>query len=286
MKYCFFLLILLCSTNIFAQIGYQRQISTNIEERTIFLSNRISMQSIDRETSTITYDGYQTSFENIGAGPNKGQIILQPFVTLNAITGQSDFHMWVGYRPPYGPTGATSTIKPKYLSILSAKNKLTLPLLYYNVSFPSSDAVLKPGAPSAVHESAYTILSADDLTTLMSIAYEGTESTVEVWEPTAVLNKLQQQASSFVNEEMPSKRSIQEFVAFQQQQGQDTSYVSLDRGVFSPSLPIMVDQKALSIVLTGNDALVNIDVPHYQFTPILEMVDLFYAISNRTIEIP
>ncbi|MGL5721366.1 MAG: hypothetical protein ACRCY4_03075 [Brevinema sp.] len=288
MKYGAFLLILLCSAQMSAQVGYRRPIPQNIEERRAFITNRVAMQRMDRETGVVTYDGYQTFFENQFNAPGKGQISLQPFITLNVITGQSDFHMWVGYRPPYGASGSAPIIKPKYLSILSAKHNLTLPLFYYNVSFPTSDAVLRPGVPSAVQESAYTVLSPEQLSRLMSIAYEGADDqAIEAWEPTATANRLRRQSQrARKEEELPSKRSIEEFVAFQRQQGENASYRNLNWGVFSPPLPVMSDQLALSIVLTGDDAVIDMDIPQSQLTPILEMVDLFYAISNRSVPLP
>ena len=289
MKYGSFLLVLACSVEVFAQVGYQRPVPTGAEELENFLSSTVAMQRIDRETSTITYDGYQTTFENQPYTLGKGQIILQPFVTLNAITGMSDFHMWVAYRPPYGAAGSAPILKPKYLSILSAKHKLTLPLFYYNVSFPTSDAVLRPGVPSAVQETAYTVLSAENLTTLMSIAYEGKDDlAVEAWEPTATARNANRQAlrPKVEQNELPSKKSLEDFIAFQREQGEDPSYQRLGWGVFSPALPVMADQRALSIVLTGDDAVIDIDVPQSRIVPILEMVDLYYAISNRRIPLP
>ena len=289
MKYGSFLLVLAFSVEIFAQVGYQRPLPTGTEELQNFLSSTVAMQRIDRETSTITYDGYQTAFENQPYTLGKGQILLQPFVTLNAITGMSDFHMWVGYRPPYGAAGSAPIIKPKYLSILSAKHKLTVPLFYYNVSFPTSDAVLRPGVPSAVQESAYAVLSAENLMTLMSIAYEGSDDlTIEAWEPTSVANNLSQQSrrSRLEQSELPSKKSVEDFMAYKRERGEDLSYQRLGWGVFTPTLPVMVDQKAISIVLTGDDAVIDIDVPQSRIVPILEMVSLYYAISNRSIPLP
>lgn len=290
MKYLLLSALLLSSPSIFAQ--FVKRSPLNEPQLFDVFTNRVSFQRVDRENGIYYYDSNPISYTS-ALGGSGGEIVLQPVISVTSLSGETQFHLWVTYHPPLSPAGGTSFIRPKYLAFLTATRKVTLPLLYYHTSaeIPAGTFVpnLAPGQPSPLGESAYAILTPEDLSGLAAIALEGINNiAIEAWEPT-VVQKFQEntRARALVNPDAPpQRRSISDFLEFQKTIGStNTAYRNLNWGEFQPIMPPMADQRAVSLMLYG-DSTHGIDTVQERLIPIIEMMDLYQALSNRSITMP
>lgn len=290
MKYLLLSALVLSSSSIFAQ--FVKKSPLNESQLFDVFTNRVSFQRVDRENGIYYYESKPVSYAS-DLGGSGGEIILQPVISVAGISGETQFHLWVTYHPPLSPAGGTSFIRPKYLSFLTARQKVTLPLLYYHTTaeIPAGTPVsgLAPGTPSPLGESAYAVLTPEDLSGLAAIALEGiNDIAVEAWEPT-VVQKFQEntKARATANPDAAvRKRSISDYLDFQKNIGSsNTDYRSLNWGQFQPIMPPMADQRAVSLMLYG-DSTHGVDTVQERLIPIIEMMDLYQALSNRSITMP
>ncbi|SFB94038.1 hypothetical protein SAMN02745150_01390 [Brevinema andersonii] len=249
----------------------------------------IRFEYFDREHSSVIYD----TLPYLIYSQNHGNLALQPFIKQNTITGDVDFQMWVIYFPPFDTTGWVSELNIDYLSFTTGRQRLTLPLLFQTFNPPSFGEAI-PGKASDAEEIAYAYLYPEDIDQFTSIYYETQETPVEIWEPYSIQKRLEELEKTKLEYITSENRwaEINAYRAYQDKRSAETGrsfnkvLKPLEFKKTDHVKPGAIAQRLVTITLHGSEFDVSWDVLQEDLWKVYEMIELYRAMSNRTLPSP
>lgn len=129
----------------------------------------IQFERYDKKNNLIYYDTlpFVTNNRNIC------RVEIQPFVTRNALMGNTDLHLWVSY----ASEDTNNNFDPQFMRLETLTHSVTLPLLYRqrtNILNYGNDEKQFMG---------YVYLFPEDILKLLDVLIDSKSSALEFWEP-------------------------------------------------------------------------------------------------------